>query len=76
MFFSEVVKALQWVTLKGLRDEFDRTHPAWAADQADLDDALAGANFRRSAKMPRGQPLFAQEPLWRPSDPAKRRWTR
>ena len=47
MFFSEVVKALQWVTLKGLRDELDRTHPAWAADQADLDDALAGANFLR-----------------------------
>ena len=52
MFFSEVVKAPQWVTLKGLRDERDRTHPAWAADQADLDDALAGANFLRSAKMP------------------------
>jgi hypothetical protein len=52
MFFSEVVKALQRVTLKGLRDELDRTHPAWAADQADLDDALAGANFLRSAKIP------------------------
>jgi hypothetical protein len=52
MFFSEVVKALQWVTLKGLRDELDRRHPAWAADQADLDDALAGANFLSAAKTP------------------------
>jgi hypothetical protein len=28
MFFSEVVKPPQWVTLKELRDELDRTHPA------------------------------------------------
>jgi hypothetical protein len=76
MFFSEVVKALQWVTLKGLRDELDRRHPAWAADQADLDDALAGANFLSAGEGAYGHPLFAQEPLRRPSDPAKRRWTR
>ena len=33
-------KPVQWMTLPELRDELERTHPAWEAEVADLDGVL------------------------------------
>ena len=34
-------KSVHWMTLQELRDELDRTRPAWATELADLDGVLA-----------------------------------
>jgi hypothetical protein len=34
-------KSVQWMTLQELRDELERTRPAWEAEVADLDGVLA-----------------------------------
>ena len=33
-------KPVQWMTLQELRDELERTRPAWEAELGDLDDVL------------------------------------
>jgi hypothetical protein len=38
-------KPVRWMTLQELRDELERTRPAWDAEVADLDGVLAGGEL-------------------------------
>jgi hypothetical protein len=63
-----MAKPVQWLTLQELRDELDRTRPAWEARLADLDGALAGDQLPALGEDAHSHQLVANELLRRPSN--------
>lgn len=60
-------KSVQWMTLAELRDELDRTRPAWDAEAADLDDVLADVEHAVLGEDAQRHQMVANELLRRPS---------
>jgi len=61
-------KPLQWMTLQELRDELERTRPAWDAEVADLDGVLAGSELAALSEDAHRHQMVANELLRRPSE--------
>ena len=61
-------KPVQWMTLQELRDELERTRPAWAAGQTDQDGLLAGGQLPALGEDAQRHRLVANELLRRPSN--------
>ena len=57
---------MQWMTLQELRDEFERTRPAWEA--MDLDGVLANGQLLVLSQDAHRHQMIADELLWRPSN--------
>jgi len=62
-----VENLLQWMTLQELRDELDRTRPAWE-ELANLDDVLKDGQVPALAEDARRHQLVQNELLRRPSE--------
>ena len=60
-------KSVQWMTLQELRDELDRTRPAWE-ELADLDDVLEDGQLPALGEDARRHQLVQNELLRRPSN--------
>jgi hypothetical protein len=60
-------KLVQQMTLPQLRDELDRTRPAWEAELAGLDGALADGQLPASSQDAQRHQLVVDELLRRPS---------
>jgi len=58
---------MQSMTLQELRDELDRTRPAWE-ELADLDDVLENSQLPALVEDARRHQLVQEEPLRRPSN--------
>ncbi len=58
---------MQWMTLQELRDELDRTRPAWE-ELADLDDVLENGQLPALVEDARRHQLVQKELLRRPSN--------
>ena len=58
-------KPVQWMTLQELRDELERTRPAW--ETLDLDGVLAGSELAALSEDAHRHQLVADELLRRPS---------
>jgi hypothetical protein len=63
---SVMDKPVQWVTLQELRDELDRTRPAW--ETTDLDGFLADAQLPVLGEDAHRHQLVADKMLRRPSE--------
>jgi hypothetical protein len=61
-----VDKPVQWMTLPELRDELERTRPAWEA--VELDDVLSTGQLPALSDDAHRHQLVAQELLRRPDD--------
>ena len=61
-------KPVQWMTLQELRDELERTRPAWDAEFADLNDLLAGGEHGALSENAQPSQVVADELLRRPSN--------
>jgi len=61
-------KSVPWMTLQELRDELDRTRPAWEAEVADLDGVLADGELSALSKDAHRHQKVANELLRRPSE--------
>ena len=59
-------KPVQWMTLQELRDELERTCPAW--EILDLDGVLAGSELAALSEDAHRHQLVADELLRRPSE--------
>jgi hypothetical protein len=59
-------KSVGWMTLPKLRDELDRTRPAWD-DLADLEDVLDQGQLPAVLENPRRHQLVQKERQRRPS---------
>jgi len=59
-------KPVQWMTLQELRDELERTRPAW--ETLDLDGVLAGSELAALSEDAHRHQLVADELLRRPSE--------
>jgi hypothetical protein len=59
-------KPVPWMTLPELRDELERTRPAW--ETMDLDGVLADGQFPVLSQDAHGHQLVADELLRRPSN--------
>jgi len=59
-------KSVQWMTLQELRDELDRTRPAWEA--LDLDGVLADGELAALSEDAHRHQMVANELLRRPSE--------
>jgi len=59
--------SMQWMTLQKLRDELDRTRPAWE-ELADLDDVLENGQLPALVEDARRHQLVQKELLRRPSN--------
>jgi len=59
--------SMQWMTLQELRDELDRTRPAWE-ELADLDDVLENGQLPPLVEDARRHQLVQKELLRRPSN--------
>ena len=59
--------SMQWMTLQELRDELDRTRPAWE-ELADLDDVLENSQLPALVEDARRHQLVQKELLRRPSN--------
>jgi hypothetical protein len=59
-------KPMQWMTLQELRNEFERTRPAWD-DLADLDSVVADGQLPALGKEAHRHQLVENELLRRPS---------
>ena len=59
-------KSVQWMTLQELRDELERTRPAW--ETLDLDGVLAGSELAALSEDAHRHQLVADELLRRPSE--------
>ena len=57
-------KSVQWMTLQELREELDRTRPAW--DAMDLDRVLAGSELATMSEDAQRHQMVANELLRRP----------
>ena len=60
-------KSMQWMTLPELRDELDRTRPAWD-ELADLDDVLEEGELLALCKDACRHDLVLSELLRRPNN--------
>src|SRR5450759_63190 len=60
-------KSMQWMTLQELRDELDRTRPAWD-ELADLDDVLEDGELPALRKDACRHDLILNELLRRPNN--------
>ena len=58
---------MQWMTLQKLRDELDRTRPAWE-ELADLDDVRENGQLPALVEDARRHQLVQKELLRRPSN--------
>ena len=58
---------MQWMTLQELRDELDRTRPAWD-ELADLDDVLQDREIPALSEDARRHELVLNELLRRPNN--------
>jgi hypothetical protein len=61
-------KSVQWMTLQELRDELERTRPAWEAEVADLDSVLAFGQLPVLSEDAQRHQMVANELLRRPSE--------
>jgi len=59
-------KSVQWMTLQELRDELDRTRPAWD-ELADLDDVFQDGELPALSEDVRRHELVLNELLRRPN---------
>ena len=59
-------KPVQWMTLQELRDELDRTRPAW--ETLDLDGVLADGELAALSEDAHRHQMVANELLRRPSE--------
>lgn len=64
---ADMEKPMQWMTLRELRDEFDRTRPAWEVDLGDLVRVLADGELPASSQAAHRHQLVADELLRRPN---------
>jgi hypothetical protein len=60
-------ESVQWMTLQELRDELDRTRPAWE-ELADLDDVLEDGELPALSEDARLHELVLNELLRRPNN--------
>ena len=60
-------KSVQWMTLQELRDELDRTRPAWD-EVADLDDVPKDGELPALSQYARRHKLVLNELLRRPNN--------
>jgi hypothetical protein len=60
-------KSAQWMTLQELRDELDRTRPAWD-ELADLDDVPKDGELPALSEAARRHELVLNELLRRPNN--------
>jgi hypothetical protein len=60
-------KSVQWMTLQELRDELDRTRPAWD-ELADQDEVLRDGELAALSEDARRHELVLNELLRRPND--------
>ena len=60
-------ESVQWMTLQELRDELDRTRPAWE-ELADLDDVLEDGELPALREDARCHELILNELLRRPNN--------
>ena len=61
-------QSVQRMTLQELRDELERTRPAWEAEGADLDDVLADGVLAVLSEDAHRHQMVANELLRRPSE--------
>jgi hypothetical protein len=61
-------KPVQWMTLQELRDELERTRPAWEAGVADLDGVFADGPLPALDEDAHRHQMVENELLRRPSD--------
>lgn len=61
-------KPVHWMTLQELRDELDRTRPAWDAEVADLNDVLADGVLAALSEDAHRHQMVANELLRRPNN--------
>jgi len=61
-------QSVQRMTLQELRDELERTRPAWDAEVADLDGVLAGGELSALSEDAHRHQMVADELLRRPSE--------
>ena len=61
-------QSVQRMTLQELRDELERTRPAWDAEVADLDGVLAGGELSALSEDAHRHQMVANELLRRPSE--------
>jgi hypothetical protein len=61
-------KPVQWMTQQELRDELERTRPAWEAGHADLDGVLAGGQHPAWGEEAHRYQMVENELLRRRSD--------
>jgi len=61
-------KPVQWMTYQELRDELDRTRPAWEAGVADLNDVFADGQHPALGEDAHRHQLVANELLRRRND--------
>jgi len=61
-------KPVRWMTLVELRDELERTRPAWEVDSADLDRFLASGQLPAPTEDAHRHQLVADELIRRPSN--------
>jgi hypothetical protein len=61
-------KPVRWMTLVELRDELERTRPAWEVDRADLDRFLACGQLPAPTEDAHRHQLVADELIRRPSN--------
>lgn len=61
-------QSVQRMTLQELRDDLERTRPAWEAEVADLDRVLADGELSALSEDAQHHQMVANELLRRPSE--------
>jgi hypothetical protein len=61
-------QSVQRMTLQELRDDLERTRPAWEAEVADLDRVLADGELSALSEDAQRHQMVANELLRRPSE--------
>jgi len=61
-------KPVKWMTLQELRDELDRTRPAWEAEVGELGGVLTDGQLPSLGEEVRRHQLVANELLRRPNN--------
>jgi hypothetical protein len=65
---AAVEKTVEWMTLQELRDELDRTRPAWEAEVGHLEGVLAGDQLQALGEDAARHQLLHHELLKRPNN--------
>jgi len=60
-------KPVHWMTLAELRDQLERTRPAWEDEAADLDEVLLGSKIPALSEEAHRHQQLAKELMRRPS---------